>query len=67
MTQSDDERAAATPCPPGAWGGGRYVRVVLDGESGWLVYRPPRGDTRVVDLFLCGTDSPERSATLPLD
>lgn len=67
VTQSDDERAAATPCPPGAWGGGRYVRVVLDGESGWLVYRPPRGDTRVVDLFLCGTDSPERSATLPLD
>ena len=42
-------------------------RVVLDGESGWLVYRPPRGDTQVVDLFLCGTDSPERSATLPLD
>lgn len=53
-------------CPAGAWGGGRYVRVVFDREAGWLVYRPPRGGTQVVDLFLCGEDSAARSATLPL-
>jgi len=54
-------------CGPGVWGGGRYVRVVFDQEAGWLVYRPPRGGTQVVDLFLCGEDAPERSATLPFD
>ncbi|HEX5090059.1 MAG TPA: hypothetical protein VFV89_19785, partial [Nocardioides sp.] len=53
-------------CAPGPWGGGRYVRVAFGGESGWLVYRAPRGGTQVVDLFLCDTESPERSATLPL-
>jgi len=67
LAQSGDALTGAATCPPGAWGGGRYVRVVLDREAGWLVYRAPRGDTQVVDLFLCGTDSPERSATLPLD
>ncbi len=54
-------------CAPGAWGGGRYVRVAFGHEAGWLVYRAPRGGTQVVDLFLCGDDSPERSATLPYD
>ena len=54
-------------CAPGVWGGGRYVRVALDDDAGWLVYRAPRGGTQVVDLFLCGEDSPERSATLPFD
>ena len=69
LAQSDnsDELSAYTSCAAGAWGGGRYVRVVLDREAGWLVYRAPRGDTQVVDLFLCGSDSPERSATLSLD
>lgn len=51
-------------CEAGPWGGGRYLRVSVDRQAGWLVYRPPRGDTQVVDLFLCGEDSPERSATL---
>jgi hypothetical protein len=54
-------------CAAGAWGGGRYVRVAFDREAGWLVYRAPQGGTQVVDLFLCGEDSPERSATLPFD
>jgi hypothetical protein len=54
-------------CAAGAWGGGRYVRVAFDREAGWLVYRAPRGGTQVVDLFLCGEDSPERSTTLPFD
>ena len=58
---------ARRPALPGRGAAAATSAVVLDGEAGWLVYRPPRGDTRVVDLFLCGTDSPERSATLPLD
>jgi hypothetical protein len=53
-------------CSPGVWGGGRYLRVAFDREAGWLVYRPPRGETQVVDLFLCGEDTAERSATLPI-
>lgn len=61
------DSARGDGCPPGVWGGGRYVRVVIDQEAGWLVYRPPLGGTQVVDLFLCGEDSPERSATLPFD
>ena len=52
-------------CSPGVWGGGRYLRVVFAREAGWLVYRPPQGDTQVVDLFLCDEDTAERSATLP--
>lgn len=52
-------------CSPGVWGGGRYLRVLVGREAGWLVFRPPRGATQVVDLFLCGEDSAERSATLP--
>jgi len=67
LAQSGDALSSAATCPAGAWGGGRYVRVVVGKEAGWLVYRAPRGDTQVVDLFLCGTDAPERSATLPLD
>lgn len=64
----DAPRSAAEGeiCTPGAWGGGRYVRVQVDAEAGWLVYRPPRGETEVVDLFLCGEDDPERSTTIPL-
>jgi len=57
--------ADVASCSPGTWGGGRYLRVVVDRDAGWLVYRPPRGDTQVVDLFLCGDDAPERSTTLP--
>ena len=43
------------------------VRVVVDRQPGWLVSRPPLGATRVVDLYLCGSDTPERSATLPFE
>lgn len=59
---TDGDRAA---CDPGLWGGGRYLRVVLDREAGWMVFRPPRGGTQVVDLFLCEETTVERSATLP--
>ncbi len=66
--QASGPRSAlvAETCRPGVWGGGRYLRVAVDGDAGWLVYRPPRGDTEVVDLFLCGEADPERSTTIPL-
>ena len=51
--------------PEAAWGGGRYVPVSYGGSGGWLVVRPPAGDTQVVDLFLCGEDGAVRSTTLP--
>lgn len=52
-------------CVVGAWGAGRVVVVRYDGSLGALVYRAPRGDTQVADLYLCGRDEPARSITLP--
>ena len=46
-------------------GRGRWIAVRYDGAPGVLVYRPVRGDTQVVDLFLCGDAAPTRSVTLP--
>ena len=59
-------RAAWTPVRTGL-----PARVVLragrgtTASAGWLVFRPPQGDTQVVDLYLCGSDEPTRSITLP--
>ena len=52
-------------CPPRGWGRGAAVPARYDGQPGVLVFRLVRGDTQVVDLFLCGGDQPERSITLP--
>ena len=41
------------------------MAVRYDGQRGVLVYRPVKGDTQVVDLYLCGSDDPARSITLP--
>ena len=46
-------------------GRGRAVEVLYDGSPGLLLYRPPRGDSQVVELYLCGGDEPTRSITLP--
>lgn len=46
-------------------GRGRLVPVRYDGAPGLLVYRPPRGDTQVVDLVLCGHPGIRRTITLP--
>lgn len=58
-----DARAKAR-CAAGEWGAGRVVVVRYDGSLGALVYRAPRGDTQVADLYLCGRDEPTRSITL---
>lgn len=52
-------------CEPGTWGRGRYRPVSYGGAAGYLVFRRPRGDTQVVDLFLCGSEVVVRSVTLP--
>lgn len=52
-------------CVDGGWGRGRTVRVRYDGSPAVLVYRPPRGETQVVDLYVCGLDEVVRTITLP--
>jgi hypothetical protein len=51
-------------CSTQGWGAGLLVPVRYDGDLGGLVFRTARGETQVVDLFLCGTDEPTRSITL---
>jgi len=57
--------AYSAVCGVGDLGRGRQVPVRYDGERAWLVFRPPQGETQVVDLYLCGRDEPTRSITLP--
>ncbi len=64
--KSDLDRFGVATCPTGAWGTGRFVAVRYDGALGALVFRRADGDTQVVDLFLCGSDEPARSVTLPV-
>jgi hypothetical protein len=61
----DVQDAYKATCPTTGWGHGRAVPVRYGGRPGVLVFRPVRGDTQVVDLFLCGSDHTERSITLP--
>jgi hypothetical protein len=57
--------SAWSSCEPSEWGPGRRLKARYDGKPGVLIYRPAEGDTRVVDLYLCGHDTPTRSITLP--
>lgn len=52
-------------CPRAHWGRGTRVPVLYDGRAAVLLLRPSDGDTQVVDLFGCGSDSVLRSITLP--
>lgn len=52
-------------CDPGVWGRGRYVPVVYERGPGWVVLRRPQGESQIVDLFLCGSETAARSVTLP--
>jgi hypothetical protein len=61
----DSIDGASVVCSFGDWGRGRFVPASYDGAPGVLAYRRPRGETQVVDLFLCGGDEPTRSITLP--
>jgi hypothetical protein len=51
-------------CLPAPVGEGTVLAVEYDGAAAALVLRPPAGDTQVVDLYLCGRTSPQRSITL---
>jgi hypothetical protein len=61
----DNLSAHAATCAARGWGRGTAVPVRYDRQPGVLVFRRVGGDTQVVDLFLCGSDHPERSITLP--
>ncbi|MGH3308331.1 MAG: hypothetical protein ACRDOX_11645 [Nocardioides sp.] len=58
-------RAAGAACAADSWGKGRFVPVSYGGTPAVLVFRRTVGDTQVADLFLCGSEEPVRSVTLP--
>lgn len=58
------DRAAAASCTSADRGRGTVFPVRYDGNLAVLVFRPPRGDTQVVDLFGCGSEDVLRSVTL---
>lgn len=53
-------------CSTRDWGEGLLVPVRYDGQLGAVIFRKASGETQVVDLFLCGSDEPARSITLPV-
>jgi hypothetical protein len=53
-------------CDPAAWGAGRLQLVRYEGQPAVLAFRPPMGDSQVVDLLQCGTAEILRSVTLSL-
>lgn len=59
-----DYSLAGVPCEPKV-GPGRIVAAQYDGGDAVLVFRPVRGDSQVVDLYLCTGTDPVRSITLP--
>jgi hypothetical protein len=63
--QKSADKAAGALCSADSWGQGRFVLVRYGKTPAVLVFRRPLGDTQVVDLFLCGSEQPERSVTLP--
>jgi len=61
------EDAAVRPwCDDPDWGIGTRIPVRYDGRRGVLVLRKASGDTRDVDLYLCGVSDPTRSTTVPV-
>lgn len=53
-------------CDPAPWGEGELLAVRYAGVPAVLAFRPPAGDTQVVDLLECGTAAILRSVTLPV-
>ncbi|ANH37701.1 hypothetical protein I601_1259 [Nocardioides dokdonensis FR1436] len=52
-------------CAPAAWGEGILVAVLSGNDAAVLAFRPPAGDSQVVDLLQCGTGGVLRTTTLP--
>ncbi len=59
------DEAAGAACHSGAWGRGSFVPVRYGSSPAVLVFRRARGNTQIADLFLCGSEQPVRSVTLP--
>lgn len=57
--------SAKAQCVGRGAGAGDAVPIRYDGDPAVLVYRTPRGDTQVVDLYVCGRDGVVRTITLP--
>ncbi|MDP3894100.1 hypothetical protein [Nocardioides sp.] len=60
-----DLSRSAFICDPAPWGVGRLVGVRYAGTPAVLAFRPPAGESQVVDLLECGTAEILRSVTLP--
>jgi hypothetical protein len=56
---------AKSRCTDRDAGAGDAVPIRYDGSRAVLLYRAPRGDTQVVDLYICGRDEVARTITLP--
>jgi hypothetical protein len=52
-------------CPVDAPAHGTRVNATYERAPAVLVFHPPASSTQVVDLFVCGSKRPVRSATLP--
>ena len=65
QSERNELNAFRASCSTEGWGAGRRVAVRYDGDLGALVFRRAHGETQVVDLYLCGSDEPARSGTLP--
>jgi len=59
------DEAAGAACRSRAWGRGSFVPVRYGETPAVLVFRRTRGNTQIADLFLCGSEQPVRSVTLP--
>lgn len=64
-TDSVNVHGYSSACARGHWGAGKYVPIEYGRTPAYLVLRRHTGDTQVADLFLCGSDDPVRSVTLP--
>lgn len=53
-------------CDAAPYGEGQLIAVRYAGVPAVLAFRPPAGDTQVVDLLECGTAAILRSVTLPV-
>lgn len=59
-------RRARFSCGAASYGPGTLLAAYYNGRPAVLAYRPPGGDTQVVELLQCGSGQPIRSTTLSL-